>query len=129
MKDKYFGEGLGLGGVEAQRFGKTYINSIPVDSWYVKLWVETGVVGLTLYLIIYATALIWGSYLLMTKLKDPQLRGMMSALASGCFGMILSAYGNSFFGQYPTHFLVFISLALLSISPKLDKVENEIKCY
>jgi len=127
MKDKYFGEGLGLGGVEAQRFGKTYINSIPVDSWYVKLWVETGIIGLTLYLIVYAISLTWGSYLLMTKVKDRQLRGVMAALASGCFGMILSAYGNSFFGQYPTHFLVFISLALLSISPYLDKEENETK--
>lgn len=129
MKDKYFGEGLGLGGVEAQRFGKTYINSIPVDSWYVKLWVETGIIGVTLYLIIYTSSLIWGSYLLMNKLKDPQLRGAMAALASGCFGMILSAYGNSFFGQYPTHFLVFISLALLSISPYLDKEDEKYKSY
>lgn len=126
MTGKYFGIGLGLGGGEAQRFGKSYINSIPVDSWYVKLWVETGVVGLTLYLLIYGMALIWGSYLLMTKLKDTQLRGTMAALASGCFGMILSAYGNSFFGQYPTHFLMFISLALLSISPFLEKEENNI---
>ncbi len=125
MQGKYFGEGLGLGGVEAQRFGKTYISSIPVDSWYVKLWVETGVVGLILYLLVYGTALIWGSYLLITKLKDPQLRGVMAALASGCFGLILSAYGNSFFGQYPTHFLAFTSLALLAISPYLDKEENE----
>ena len=121
MANKPFGEGLGLGGTEAQRFGHTYINTIPVDSWYIKLWVETGIIGLMLYIIVILTSLIWGSYILMFKIQDPFLRGTLATLGSGCFGLMVSAYGNSFFGQYPTHYMVFIILAIIGISHYLDK--------
>lgn len=127
MRGKPFGEGLGLGGVEAQRFGETYISTIPVDSWYIKLWVETGWVGLTLYLGVVLCAILWGSYNIMFRIKDPTLRGTMAALASGCFGLLISAYGNSFFGQFPTHFIVFTSLALMAIAPYLEKEDNHIE--
>mgnify|MGYP006910459374 FL=1 len=51
MKYKPFGEGLGLSGDRAgERISKRFTTSIPTDSWYVKIWVETGAVGLTLYL-------------------------------------------------------------------------------
>lgn len=127
MKGKPFGEGLGLGGVEAQRFGESYISTIPVDSWYIKLWVETGWVGLVLYLAVVLCAILWGSYNIMFRIKDPALRGTMAALASGCFGLLISAYGNSFFGQFPTHFIVFTSLGLMAIAPHIDKEDTNIE--
>ncbi len=126
MKNKPFGEGMGLGGVEAQRFGESYINSIPVDSWYVKLWVETGWVGLSLYLIILLSTLFWGSYNLMFKTHNKKLKSIIAALGSGCFGLMISAYGNSFFGQYPTHFIVFICLTLMVIAPYIEDCNDTI---
>ncbi len=125
MHNKPFGVGLGLGGVEAQRFGETYISTIPVDSWYIKLWVETGWIGLTLYLLIVLSAIFWGSYNIMFRIKDPTLRGTMAALASGCFGLLVSAYGNSFFGQFPTHFIVFTALGLMAIAPHIERDEED----
>ncbi len=127
MRDKPFGVGLGQGGVEAQRFGETYISTIPVDSWYIKLWVETGWIGLTLYLAIVLCAIFWGSYNIMFRIKDPKLRGTMAALASGSFGLLVSAYGNSFFGQFPTHFIVFTSLGLMAIAPFIDKDDTNLE--
>lgn len=36
MKDRPFGEGIGLAGVEARKYGNRYITTFPVDSYYVK---------------------------------------------------------------------------------------------
>lgn len=59
LRNRPFGEGLGLGGVEARRFGSRLTTTIPNDSTYVKIWTETGVVGILLYLLIYAGSLLW----------------------------------------------------------------------
>lgn len=50
LKYKPFGEGLGLGGVEARKYGSRLTTLIPHDSFYVKTWMETGIVGLVLFL-------------------------------------------------------------------------------
>lgn len=49
LKDKPFGEGLGLSGGNARRFSSRLTANIPNDSTYVKIWVETGIVGLILF--------------------------------------------------------------------------------
>lgn len=67
LRNRPFGEGLGLGGVEARRFGSRLTTTIPNDSTYVKIWTETGVVGILLYLLIYAGSLLWGCYCIMFK--------------------------------------------------------------
>lgn len=51
LKYKPFGEGLGLSGDGlGVKISTRFTTSIPTDSWYVKIWVETGIVGLILYL-------------------------------------------------------------------------------
>ena len=62
LKYKPFGEGLGLGGVEARKYGSRLTTLIPHDSFYVKIWMETGIVGLVLFLTIYVcTCLLYTS--------------------------------------------------------------------
>lgn len=100
-RDKPFGEGLGLGGVEARRFGNRLTTTIPNDSTYVKIWTETGIVGIILYLLIYAGSLLWGCYYIMFKVRNDELRHLLTALACGVFGMMLSAYGNAFSPSSP----------------------------
>ena len=58
LKYKPFGEGLGLGGVEARKYGSRLTTLIPHDSFYVKIWMETGIVGLVLFLTIYVSTLL-----------------------------------------------------------------------
>lgn len=51
LKYRPFGEGLGLSGDGlGVKVSKRFTTSIPTDSWYVKIWVETGVIGLVLYM-------------------------------------------------------------------------------
>lgn len=121
LKDRPFGEGLGLSGVENKKTSERFTTSIPHDSWYVKLWVETGVVGLSLYLIMIFGVIGRGAWILMFKIKNTELRGRLSGYLCGIFGLALSAYGNAFFGQYPTYIFVFTGLTFVLCGEYFDK--------
>lgn len=121
MKDKPFGEGLGLSGVENQDISIRLTTQIPHDSWYVKVWVETGIIGILLYLGILFTAIGRGAWILMFKIKNRELRGILTALLCGIFGMLISAYGNAFWGQYPTSIIAYTGLALVLKGEYFDR--------
>lgn len=125
MKYKPFGEGLGLGGVEARKYAIRLTTQIPNDSTYVKIWTETGIIGIILYLGIYISSLVWGCYLIMFKIKNKELQGLLTAIACGIFGMMVSAYGNAFFTQFPSAILIIIFLAILQNGRYID--ENLVK--
>lgn len=128
LKDKPFGAGLGLGGVEANKYVNPHTATtpltatIPHDSYYVKLWMETGIVGLILYLTIYAGSLLRGCYLIMFRIKNKELRGALTGIACGIFGLMISAYGNAFFGQFPTGFMVILFLSTLVNGEHIDQL-------
>lgn len=121
LKSKPFGEGLGLSGVENQDISIRLTTQIPHDSWYVKVWVETGIVGIILYLGILFTAIGRGAWILMYRIKDRELRGLLTGLLCGIFGMLISAYGNAFWGQYPTSIIAYTGLALVLKGEYFDK--------
>ncbi|MEG1860765.1 MAG: O-antigen ligase family protein [Bacteroidaceae bacterium] len=121
LKNKPFGEGLGLAGVENQKTSFRFTTSIPHDSWYVKIWVETGIVGLLLYIGILLVIVGRCSYILMFKIKNTELKGLLSAMLCGIVGMMLSAYGNAFWGQFPTMIISFMFLALIMKGDFFDK--------
>jgi len=121
LADKPFGAGIGLGGGKAREFlPNAYLSHIPTDSWYVMLWVETGIVGLILNLLIMFYIVAYGSYMVLFKIEDRELRGYLIALTCGVIGIIATSYGNEVLGQFPTAFLVYISMAFMFKSKKLD---------
>jgi len=124
LKNKPFGEGLGLSGVENQDISLRLTTLIPHDSWYVKVWVETGVVGIVLYLGILLITIGKGAWIIMFKIKNKELKGILSGLLCGIFGMLASAYGNAFWGQYPTAIIAFTGLALVL---KGEYFDNELE--
>ena len=121
LKDKPFGEGMGLAGVEAQKYGNRYITTIPVDSYYIKIWVQTGIVGLIIHIAILIVMLLWGCYLIMFRVKDKQLKAILTAMLCGLFGLMLSAYGNQFFSQPNTQFILFTFMACILNGPYIDR--------
>lgn len=121
LADKPFGEGLGLSGVEAQDISSRFTTSIPTDSWYVKIWVETGIVGLLLYIAMFVYIIAYGSYILFFKIKDDTVRGLLSALLCGVFGILVSSYGNQVFGQFPVAIIMYMSMAFVFMARDFDK--------
>lgn len=114
LKYRPFGEGLGLSGDGlGVKISSRFTTSIPTDSWYVKIWVETGVIGLILYLSMIFSAIGRGAWIIMFQIKNNELKGILSALLCGIFGLFLSAYGNPFWGQFPTMIIAFTGLSII----------------
>jgi hypothetical protein len=122
MASRPFGAGLGSTSEEAKLLAPHSMAAIiPTDSWYVRIWVEMGVVGLTLHLFILFYVVFKGGYIIAFKLKDPWLKTQMLALISGMFGIIVASYGNEILAQMPTGLIMYSSMAYLLSADKLDK--------
>ena len=95
MADKPFGVGLGLSGVKAVRYApNSYQSKIPTDSWFVMIWVETGIVGLILNIILLAYIIFYGIYQTLFKIRNHLLKGINIALLGRVIGMIVASYAN-----------------------------------
>lgn len=114
------GGGIGSGGNWGQRFTPgTFLAETALDSWYVKIWVETGVVGLWFHIIQLVLILYFG-FRKVFYLEDPKLRSQCVGLLCGFFGVALASYGNQIFGQMPTAAVVYFSMVFFYLCDKWD---------
>lgn len=126
LASRPIGGGIGSAGYWGRRFApNTFLANIPTDSWYVMIWADQGIVGLTLHLLILFYIVGKGSYLAMFKVHDRELQGKLFALAAGIFGIMAASYGNGVLGQLPTGPLIYISMAFLFESAQLQKSLDE----
>ncbi|MGL4780998.1 MAG: O-antigen ligase family protein, partial [Bacteroidales bacterium] len=128
MADRYFGVGIGLGGGKAKRYAPdAYMSQIATDSWFVMIWVETGIVGLLLHILTLLMILAGGAYILLFKIRDDDLRTYLIAFYAGLTGMIAASYANEIFGQLPNGFTIFTGMAFVYLGPFYDRELSEAK--
>lgn len=122
MAIKPFGYGIGLSkeGIFHAKEQMPY----PPDSWLVSVWVETGIVGLILYLSIHGILFVCCSWILMFKVRNKNLRGLVAAWLCMDAGFFVAAYVNDVM-QYPNHLPVYIGFALCFAAPHIDKRISE----
>ncbi len=126
MASRPIGTGLGSTSAEAKRIAPNSLAAqVPTDSWYVMIWVEQGIIGLTLHLFILLYILIKSSLIIFFKLKDPWIKAQMSALAAGLFGIMVASYGNGVLGQMPTGIIIYSSMAFLFLAQEYEVDINE----
>ncbi len=120
LKDKPFGAGIGTSSGAGNRFSPNHFAAqIPTDSWYVQLWIETGIVGLTLYLLMLAGIILIGIYKIW-QLNDPTLITLMLALLAEFIGIAVVSYTNPILGQFPTSTILFINSILFTTCERWD---------
>ncbi|MBI9062283.1 MAG: O-antigen ligase family protein [Marinilabiliaceae bacterium] len=125
LADRPFGGGLGSAGNWGLRFSPgTFLAETPTDSWYVQIWAELGRVGLSLHLMILLYILGFSSYLILFKLKSPELKAKAAALLSGMFGIMVASYGSGALGQMPNGLIVYMSMAFIHLMPHWEKEES-----
>jgi hypothetical protein len=112
--------GYGVGLSKGERFSPREMMPYPPDSWLVSVWVETGIVGLILYLAVHGILFAWCSWLLLFKIRDKQLHGLLTAWICMSAGFFLSAYANDVM-QYPNSIPVYTSFALCLAGTYIDK--------
>lgn len=94
---------------------------IPPDSYYVKIWMQTGLAGLILYIAIYTLVLIRCCYIIMFRIRNRELLHTLAALLCGVFGVWINGYVGEGMGQPPTNFIIVASLAFVLNGPYIDK--------
>ena len=122
MKSMPIGNSLGMSGGRAKRYGDTSaLTDIPTDSWFVQLWVETGVIGQLLYFAIMAYIFIKGGIIIFFRLKKPEIKGLCAGMLSGVAGLFVMSSNNEVFTQFPNGIIVYMLLALVFMAPALEK--------
>lgn len=128
MSDKPFGYGIGLS--KSERFQPRESMPYPPDSWLVSVWVETGIFGLCLYLSVFGTLFVWCTWILIFKVKDKRLRGLVVAWLCMNAGFFVSSYASDTL-QFPNQMPVYVGFALCFAAQHIDRriskeQENEI---
>ncbi len=122
LANKPFGGGIGSAGNWGQRFSpQGFLANVATDSWYVQVWAEQGIVGLIIHLFILSYIAIKGFYIIMIRVKNPEVVGTLGALLAGYLGIMGASYGNGVLGQMPTGALVYLSWAFIFMGQQLDR--------
>ena len=122
MWDKPFGVGIGMSVTSnfAEYKPDPFVSKIPSDSWYVRVWMETGIVGLIIHLINLLFIVAYGAYVVYFKIKNTELKGLITAFVCGLSGVYVAAYSLEIIGQFPTSFIMFMCMTLIFRSKIID---------
>lgn len=122
MSEVPFGIGLGVNrGVLPSQNKYYFVATCPPDSSWVDLWIQMGTVGLVVFLILQAGTLIAGSYILLFRIRSPEIRGPLTGMLCGCAGMLVASYANMIYFQFPNGILIFSCYTFIFLGPYLDK--------
>ncbi len=118
LADKPLGGGIGSAGFWGKRFTPgTFLAEIGTDGHYTRIWMETGKVGLYLYILklliitLYLGKLLW-------RMENGKMRQILMAFYCGFTGLCVASYTNGLITQFPTGALTFTSLGLIYLGCK-----------
>ena len=127
MKEAPWGIGIGLNRGDVPANNKYALMSvIPPDSEYIYIWIRTGIIGITVFLICTAIMIIGACRIVLFRLKSPSLRGIGAGLTCAMISQQLGGYGNQVLMQFPNCLTFYGGLAIVYILPF---IENEWIAY
>lgn len=122
MKEFMVSHPFGIGiGKSKHTDPQDHMYGIATDSSLVFIWVETGIVGLIIYISIFLFVLMRGIYDVLFRIRNKELKGIIGALVAGLGGILVSAYGNEILQQFPTGPILYMSMAFIMMARYFDK--------
>lgn len=126
MSEMPFGIGMGVVDGALPPQNKYYFVSIcPADSSLVDVWKQMGIVGLCVFLGMHAVLFTIGSYILLFKIKNTEIRGPLTGMLCGCAGILVASYANMVYFQFPNGILIYSCFTFVFLGPYLDKQYTE----
>ena len=115
------GGGIGAAGFWGLRFGPyRLLAQIPTDSYYVRVWAETGIIGICLHLFMFGYFMGRGGNIIW-NLRDPVIKIKTTALYCSMSGVMLASYSNQVFSQQPTSILMGMGIPLIMLAPLFER--------
>ena len=120
IKDAPWGIGLGMGyNVPANnKFNK--LATIPPDSEYVYIWIRTGPVGMTVFVITTFIMFAGAVLTIFTRLKSKSLMGIGAGFCCAFVSIQLGGYANQVLMQFPNNLIFYGGLAIVYILPSIE---------
>ena len=115
--------GLGIGSTQKNipannKYRK--LSDIPPDSEYVYIWVHTGVIGITIFVITNVIMLLGACWVTMFKLNNKSLMGIGAGLCGAFVAIQLGGYANQILMQFPNCVSFYGGLSIVYILPYLE---------
>lgn len=121
MQDAPWGIGLGMGYDNVPANNKyNRMATIAPDSEYVFIWLRTGRIGITTFIITMLIMLGGACRIVLFKLKNPTLIGIGGGLCSAFVAIQLGGYANQVLMQFPNCLTFYGGLAIVYILPYLE---------
>ena len=122
MKDAPWGIGVGVDRDNVPANNKfAFMSTVPPDSEYVFIWIHTGVIGITLFLICTFFMIAGACWIVFFTLKSPSLRGIGAGFCCAMVAMQLGGYGNGVLTQFPNGLVFYGGLSLVYVLPWIEK--------
>lgn len=130
MQEAPWGIGMTVGYKNAPAHNKyTFMATVAPDSEYVFIWIHTGIIGITTFLICTGLMLIGACWIVLFRIKCPTLRGIGAGFCCAFISQQLGGYGNQILMQFPNCLVFYGGLSIVYILPFIEKewVEYEDK--
>ncbi len=127
MAEAPWGIGLAVGYKNVPANNKyTFMATVAPDSEYVFIWIHTGIIGITLFLICTVIMIAGACWIVLFRLKSPSLRGIGAGFCCAMISQQLGGYGNQVLMQFPNCLIFYGGLAIVYVLPH---IENEWIAY
>ena len=121
MSDAPWGIGIGMMSNNVPANNKyNLMASIPTDSEYVFIWLRSGRIGITVFIITMLIMLGGACYVVMFRLENPSLIGIGGGLCSAFVAIQLGGYANQVLFQFPNCLTFYGGLSIVYILPYLE---------
>ena len=131
IRDAPWGIGIGMGRENVPANNKyRKLATIPPDSEYVYIWLRTGPIGITLFVITTIIMFLGACQIVLFSLKNKSLIGIGGGLCGAFVAIQLGGYGNQVLMQFPNCLIFYGGLTIVYILPYIEPgwIEWEKKC-
>lgn len=121
MQEAPWGIGLAVGYKNVPTNNKyTFMATVAPDSEYIFIWIHTGIIGITTFLICTGIMLLWACWIILFKLKSPTLRGIGAGFCCAFISQQLGGYGNQVLMQFPNCLIFYGGFTIVYILPHIE---------
>ena len=121
IKDAPWGIGIGMGMDNVPANNKyRRLATIPPDSEYVFIWLRTGPIGITTFIITMLIMFVGACYVVLFKLKNKSLIGIGGSFCGAFIAIQLGGYGNQVLMQFPNCLIFYGGLSIVYLLPYIE---------
>ncbi len=128
IQDAPWGIGIGINQEDVPANNKyRRLSMIPPDSEYVYIWVRTGPIGITIFVITTLIMLGGACWTVLFKLKNKALIGIGGGLCGAFVAIQLGGYANQILMQFPNCLIYYGGLSIVYILPYIEPAWIELE--